>query len=362
MAIVIEGYCVVAKYEAIKELLEDGSVTAPNSREVTDKEIWRCGFMTEADANKFCNKLEEQGLNTSKGLNTDVVITNEFNRSIEPYCEWLELGDWDKAVIAWKAGAKPTTVFAHEGWDPSKGSGLEFYDTERQDDLKFLREEDNVEVYLNKKTGEEVYIGRTSPSLDRMFTSATEVVGKYFVTAGEKILTGDPAKQVRDAAEILEKLIEENPDWWNAQWYYGKSQIALGNYEGAYAAFQNAYRVEKETEAILRELGGVCLELGKFEEAVSVAEKALVLEADSPELLGNLALCFLLAARLVDSRKAIDFALKISPGDTVNHTVEKILSEIESGDRPQPTSLKEVMTPLPKKEVSFLKRILNFFS
>ena len=87
-----------------------------------------------------------------------------------------------------------------------------------------------------------------------------------------------------------------------------------------------------------------------------------MLDAYNPELLGNLALSFLLAERLEDSRKAINSALKIAPNDTINHSVEKILSEIESGIRPQPTSVLEMMTPLPQKSDGFLKRALSFFT
>ncbi len=233
--------------------------------------------MAEADAQKFLRTLEKLGLNVSQGPDSDVVLATEFDRSVEPYCEWLRTGVWDKAVIAWKEGTRPETVTAREGWDPKVGSGLEFHDPSSMQFLEFLRLENNVEVFLNKKTGKEVYIGRTSTSVDALFTIASKIVRKHFVTAGEPSLSGRSFAEVSEAAAMLEKVLSEVPDWWNAQWFYGKSQVALGNYEAAYKAFQHAYQHEKNVEVILRELAGVCLELQRFDEAVTVAEAALAL-------------------------------------------------------------------------------------
>jgi tetratricopeptide (TPR) repeat protein len=77
---------------------------------------------------------------------------------------------------------------------------------------------------------------------------------------------------------MLEKVVAEAPQWWNAQWFYGKSQLALGNHEAAYEALRNAYNLERNVEVIPRELAGVCLELRRFNEAVAVAEEALALD------------------------------------------------------------------------------------
>jgi len=121
--------------------------------------------MAESDAQKFIQALEKFDLNVSQGPDPDVVLVSEFDRTVTPYCEWLATGQWEKAVIAWKAGTRPETVIAREGWDPKVGSGLHFHDPSSMDDLEFIRLDGGVEVYLNKATGKEVYIGRTSPFL-----------------------------------------------------------------------------------------------------------------------------------------------------------------------------------------------------
>jgi hypothetical protein len=311
--------------------------------------------MAEADARKFLRSLEGLGLNVSNGPDSDVVLVTEFDRSVEPYCEWLKTGVWEKAVIGWKEGTRPETVTAREGWDPKVGSGLEFHDPSSMQFLEFLRLEDNLEVFLNKKTGKEVYIARTSTPVDALFATASAIVRKHFVSPGGRSLAGEPANEVSGAAEMLGKVVAEVPDWWNAQWFFGKSQVALGNYDTAYKAFQHAYRLEKNVEAILRELAGVCLELRRFDEAVTVAEEALALDPSNAELLGNLAVAYLLAGHIVHSRKAIDAAVKLDPNDQINQTILRVLSEIEEGRRDQPNSLQELSKPAKPKKRGFFK-------
>ena len=355
MAIPIEGFSVVAQFNRIQHLLDDESLTVPNSTAISDSHIWRCSFMAEADAMKFLRTLRELGLNVEQGPDSDVVLATEFDRSVEPYCEWLRTGVWDKAVIAWKEGTSPETVTAREGWDPKMGSGLEFHDPSSMQFLEFLRLEDSVEVFLNKKTGKEVYIGRASTPVDALFTAASEIVRMHFVNAGAPSLTGSAATEVSEAAGMLEKVLSEVPDWWNAQWFYGKSQVALGNYEAAYTAFQHAYQHEKSVEAILRELAGVCLELRRFDEAVTVAEAALALDPGNAELLGNLAIAFLLAGRADHARKAIDAATKLDPEDKINQTIFRFLTEVEDGRRELPQSLNDFSKPAKLRKRRFFK-------
>jgi hypothetical protein len=355
MAITIEGFSVVAQLDRIQRMLDNGSVQAPNVMTLSDEHLWSCSFMAETDARKFLQALEKLGLNVSHGPDSDVVLIKEFDRSVEPYCEWLRTGVWEKAVLGWKDGTTPDKVTARQGWDPKVGSGLEFHDPASMKFLEFLRLENNVEVFLNKKTGKEVYIGRTSTPVDALFRTASEIVRKHYVTAGQPPVSGAPATEVSTAAGMLEKVIAEVPDWWNAQWFYGKSQLALGNYEAAYTAFQQAYRVEKNVEEIQRELCGVCLELRRFDEAVRIGEAALALDPRNIELLGNLAVAFILAGRFEPARNAIDAAAKIDPNDQINQTISRALHEIEDGSREQPRDLRDFTKPVKPKQRSLFK-------
>ncbi|MEM9420379.1 MAG: hypothetical protein AAGA25_15225 [Planctomycetota bacterium] len=117
MAITIEAYTVVAQKARIAEALEAGEIPIPNTP-LADDHLWRCSFMAHADALAFADKLQALGFNTTQGPDSDVVVVNEFDQSIDPYCEWLKMAKWENAWIAWLNGTQPRTVFAKEGGTP----------------------------------------------------------------------------------------------------------------------------------------------------------------------------------------------------------------------------------------------------
>lgn len=342
MAIPIEGFTVVARKARIEHLLEDDAIEIPNVTALGDDDIWRCCFMAEADARAFMQSLEKLDLNVSQGPDSDVVLVNEFDRSVDPYCEWLVTARWDKAVIAWMAGTRPESIVAREGWDPKVGSRLSFRPSYSLDNLEFLRLENNVEVFLNRETGEEVYIGRTSTPVQALFATAAKAISKHLVTAGEKPVTGKDAETVAGAVEMLDKVIAEAPDFWKAHLCHGKGQIALGNHELAYQSLRRAYDLEKGIESIPRELAGVCLQLGKFDEAVGVAEQAVTLEPDDAGLIGNLALAYLLAGRIAEAKKSIAAAIEIDRSDKINEYLGQLITEVADGKRSQPNSMADL--------------------
>lgn len=358
MALPIEGFSIVVKKDLIQHLLASKAVVPPNAMAWDDGHIWKCSFMAEADARQFLSELSERGLNLSQGPNPDGVIVCEFDQSVEPYCEWLALGKWEKAIIAWLQGTEPETIAAPEGWDPALGSGLVIQDPETLKDLVFLRaeQEGRIEIWLNKKTGEEVTLARTSASAERRFEEAARVIGANMIQPGQRSLVGKARKDVEEATKVMGELREIASSSWKVFFFYGKGLSALGQKELAYEAFQKAVELETEVELIPCELAGVCLELGRFEEAVKVAEKAVCLQPDNPHSLGNLALAYLLAARLTEARKTIDAALRRDPGDKINALTSGVLTRIESGQCRQPQSYQELLKFVNNKSKSPTER------
>ena len=341
MSITIEGFSVVVKRELVQPFLDDDRIVPPNRMFLGDDDIWRCSFMSNDDAGAFVKKLEALGLNGTKGPNPDLVLVNEFNHDVYPYCEWLELGNYQKAIVAWKAGSDPEKLVAHEGFDPAVGSGLLFRDKTNLHDLEFLRVEGNIEVYLDKRSGDEVFLGRTRTP-EALFQTACEAIRPHFKIPGDPPVAGEEADAVNLAIADLEKLITDYPEFSQAMFFCGKGYIALGQYGSAYRHFAKGYELEPQVEGYARELGGVCLELGKFDEAVVVGEKAAALKPDDCETLGNLSIIYLMARRIDAARKAIKSALKIAPEDNVNQNLYALIESVANGQRAQPTSMKDI--------------------
>ncbi len=125
--------------------------------------------MSEADAGSFLDYLGMLGMKVEPGPDCEALLVDELSMGKELPCEWLNMGKWDKAVIAWRAGTRPDKVIAREGWDPKKGSGLTHGHIRKMDHLEFLGEEDGVETYLNTETDQKVYLARTKSPPDKMF-------------------------------------------------------------------------------------------------------------------------------------------------------------------------------------------------
>ncbi|WP_339745599.1 tetratricopeptide repeat protein [uncultured Rubinisphaera sp.] len=348
MTIPIEGYAVVMLKSRIQHLLDDGTLKPANCRTIADDHLWASSFMTHQDAVKYRESLDELDINGTQGPDSDLVIINEFDQSVTPYCEWLASTRWEKAIIAWKVGTDPQKLFAYEGWDPKVGSGLIFGTKEDMKEMEFLRVEGNIEVYRDKRTGKELFIGRTSTPVEAYFKSASEVIRKHFHNPGQPFLTGTAAEEVQESLSMLDQVLAEEPDWWNALWFYGKGHSAVGNTEKAYQAFRRAFELEKNVEAIPRELAGACLSLNKFEEAVEVNQHAASLRPDNSPTIGNLAIAYLLAGKIPEAEKTIHAALKLDPTDKINLNIQKTINDVSSGVRSQPKTFEDLMKPAPR--------------
>ena len=107
-----------------------------------------------------------------------------------------------------------TGVVDEQGTYPELANG--------KDNLEFLRLEENVEVYLNKETGEEVYTGRTSTPVDALFQTAVSIIEKKYISAGQKAVSG----KYGSAITIFEDSFYQ---WKNGKpTYYQKGRLPNG--------------------------------------------------------------------------------------------------------------------------------------
>ena len=350
MAIAIQAFSVVGLISHIEENYVGGvealSKTIPNETGLTDDDLWVCSFMVCDDAQRFLERLELTGLNSSQGPDSDLVLVSEFDLSVAPYCEWLEVAQWDKGVIAWRAGTTPRLVRARAGWSPEQGSGLSYLDSSVDDHLELLRIEDHISVYFDKQKGCEVYVSRFEPDPDEVYSLASKVILKHRVDPGDPLLTGEIKTKVCQAIAELETLARQIPTAWRVHFCIGKGKQAIGEMDSAYESLRTAYELEQETESVFREFAGICLELGKADEAVHVGQKAAALQPDNAETLGNLACAYLVAGRLKEAETTINAALKLNADDQINQLVQCKIQEVLTGSRPQPRYLADLLKPI----------------
>lgn len=146
----------------------------PNNTYCFDDNFLRIGFMKRDDSLKFLDFLEDNGLtyvdeNEEKAI--DFVIAQQ-DEGFFINCDWAELilfhisGDKSRTVMACrKPGSNDDTMVAPDGWEYEKS----FYNTagyltpdQIKANLKFIRRENNVEIYQHRETGKYYYVGRTT--------------------------------------------------------------------------------------------------------------------------------------------------------------------------------------------------------
>jgi hypothetical protein len=304
--------------------------------------------MVPEDAGHFLQQASQGGLNTSQGPDPDLVVVCEHDLSVVPYCEWLQVVRWQKGVVAWREGTTPDTVVAREGWSPEQGSGLNYETSADPENLEFRRIENGVHVYFDKEHGREVHVARSSPDHNAIFQSAAQVVEDYGDRDERPLARKATLTQVRAALNELDSLASVFPNWWPVFYFIGRGRRAIGELERAYQAFHRAFELDEQKEEILVNLGGICLELGKPDEAVQVAQKAASMLPDNPQTLGNLACAYLIAGKIPEAAATIKAAHKLSAETPVCQQLDglkKLIEEVVAGRRDQPECLRDLWKP-----------------
>jgi hypothetical protein len=164
MAIPVEGYSVVVRNMTLATKYPGGVEAyerdAPNQTFCTDGSLCRIGFMMLSDAERFVADLAGKGLMPFlDGSAEDVALVGKMAGS-KP-CKWITVGQFRSVPIAWLAGMNAGDLFAPAGWTPEKAV-QPMSSAEAKSRLEFVRRQDSVDVYRDKTTGQEYYVGRTA--------------------------------------------------------------------------------------------------------------------------------------------------------------------------------------------------------
>ena len=175
MAVLIEAISVVIRTEALLKKYPGGwnafLTIVPNKTICSDNELTRVGFMTPQDVGAFINKLQQAGLEFLRSENAvDLAVVDQLRGPTTP-CDWLEFGhinmssNGNKVATCRLAGSQSIQIATPNGWkyEGSLSASHGFVSNEdAHKNLEFLRNENGVDVFLDKTSGKEVYVGRTS--------------------------------------------------------------------------------------------------------------------------------------------------------------------------------------------------------
>ncbi len=341
MAIPLEATTLVIKLSPLEANFAGGvdgfETIVPNTTFCHDGDIGRVSFMSESDAELFAQELKHYGMQPE----IDFAIVKVHVPFSEQAIDWLAFAHYEKAQIVWLAGTEPKSVVAPEGWDPTAEPMTHFSPEEVRERLEFVKEEDGVEVYYDKQTGETVYSARTKSTPMRLFEDAVQLVRPYL--SYTELPDGKAEREVDRAIEMLEQSVAVQKAFWNAWWILGKCWQLMGDHREAYKAFkESALRCREENPNPWREYMFECLNLGLASEGVVAAQKAVDIYPEDDGLASNLALAYLIAGRLDDAASQVQRAISMNPMDQITRHLEKQIADVVSGKVPQPKSLHDV--------------------
>jgi Flp pilus assembly protein TadD len=142
---------------------------------------------------------------------------------------------------------------------------------------------------------------------------------------------------VQRGIEMLERVLQINPQNWSASWFLGMAFNVLVRLDDAYQAFARAYSLHQDNPDVGRQLVLACLSLGKATEALNVSSQLLARWPDDSGFLANHALACLINNRVSDAVAAITRSLELNPDDPISRNVQKVILECQTGRRSPPS-------------------------
>jgi len=153
------------------------------------------------------------------------------------------------------------------------------------------------------------------------------------------------AKQLQSAREMSGRVIEFNPSNWAALWGVGIANKCVRDLAAAYTAFQMAYALEKENANVGRELSGICMALGKGEEAVRISREVVNRNPQNAGLISNHALALLIEGNIQEAEIAVESALRLEPEDQTTRSLAKFIAAVRTNQAPRPNRYPPVISP-----------------
>ena len=347
MPVLLEGTAVVIRNDALDRCLEGGASDfhsiAPNAMSFGDGQVSQASFMSSRDAELFRDKLVLMGLKHDEN-SPELVLVDAHNQTMDPPCDWLQLMEYKGNLIASLVGNPSDVVVAPETWDPEAGPSLQHMSADEVESrLDYVRRDARVDVYRDKETGQLLYSARLHETPDELFKKSADVILDNMRHPGHPPPPEEVQVQVREAIGILQRLARQEEHAWRIWFLLGKAWHAVDRASRAITSFERAMDVAEEPESVIyKELAGVLLEDGKTERACQIGEKAVAMRPDDVELLGNLAIAYLMNGRVDVAEKTLDHALSIKGDDSTNEFIKFRIQAVKEGRMPAPTTLAEL--------------------
>jgi len=160
MSVLAEALSVLARNTVLEKRYPGGvegfARDCPNASFCSDGRISRVGFLSPRDTRFFLGVLEACGLQWSDAARLPEVAIVDQNLGLLHPCLWLEFGQArDGIPMCWDAAHRPGRLIVPLDWRPEQSDGIEpAADVPFTRLMRFLRTEDRLDWYQNRRTGE----------------------------------------------------------------------------------------------------------------------------------------------------------------------------------------------------------------
>jgi Flp pilus assembly protein TadD len=150
-------------------------------------------------------------------------------------------------------------------------------------------------------------------------------------------------RKLKRAIALFGRVLELKPDNWSAMWLVGKVYQRLGDPTYALSWFERAHQENPSQPNIAREASMCAMDAGRHDAAITFAKHAIQIEPHNVGLHANLALAYLVAARVTDAKASIERALADDPADKISQTIQAIVMHFVGNSRTPPATTPELL-------------------
>ncbi len=167
MSVLVEALTVTVKNQTIESLVKGGvpafQECVPNATFRTDRFLSAVSFLEPQSTGNFVDDLQQVGMTfVEDGVAQDIVVLDQ-HRGPTAQCDWLGFDKTEEGFsIAWLVGHPQGVMAVYDNWEPN--NDLSFREGHIEETMKFLREENGLDIYLDLETGQECFRPQSSCS------------------------------------------------------------------------------------------------------------------------------------------------------------------------------------------------------
>jgi tetratricopeptide (TPR) repeat protein len=342
MAVLVEALSVIVRRESVNKLFKGGWQEflhqVPNGTLCYDQDLARIGFMKPVDVEAYISSLEAGGLvfqNDEQAI--DFTVVDQIMGSTIP-TSWLELHrvvlfkENINILVCCLSGHDMGKIAVPDNWEYGDSISAKpgFIPNNLIDDkVKFLRREKGLDVYMDLRSGQELFMGRPiikGTSAPALFTQLEAIFHEVW-SIEEQIQSLNTEDELAplfyrlndELLPVVQEIINGNGQQM-AFAYFNVGTIfrLLKRPIEAEGAFRKANELQPRKINTLNELVRCLGEQNKHVEALSFAREAVKAEPINEGAWGNLAMCLIMCGERDEARKVIDYAVELEPQNKKN--------------------------------------------